>query len=238
MYWSILTWLCTLWQWLKHGWPAEYVPPLIGLAVAIWGMVTYYWSKNREQFKLGIDLILKLGERFDAAPMRIHRAAGARAILSKKATNDPDVSAVLDFFEEVAFLVRRGAVDVGAVYTYFSYWLDAYSCATHDYRSNSGSKLVWEEIDQICASVEQYEDWSLSRRHWHYRWRAVHRIAWHLWRKRDVKNRWGNDGSQWHVVMVEECKLVPLPEPSWAKRHRSHSRHNRPAIPTCNSGES
>ena len=92
--------ICAAWNWVLAGWPKEYAPPLIALGGFALAFVTYRSSKKRDSFRLGIDLILRLGERFDSETMRARRANAAKALLSHPTKQDAAVNDVLDFFEE------------------------------------------------------------------------------------------------------------------------------------------
>lgn len=217
------SWVVDVVCWVRAGWPHDYLPPLIALVGFLWGIYTYGASKRRERFKLGIDLILKLGAKFDSDVMLKHRATAARTLLDGQLSNSLAINAVLDFFEEVGFLLRRGAIDAEAAYTFFSYWLEAYFLATVAYRAEGASPLVWEDFESLCTTVERYDDWELSS----WRWRWAHHLAWHVWRKRSQRNRWGAADSQVTRVLQEECGLVPRTEPGWVQRLRARraARH-------------
>ena len=177
-------------HWLADGWPADYLPPLIALAAFGLSFVMFLSAKRRERFKLGIDLMMKLGERFESAAMQQQRAVAAAALLAKRKGAIPTLESVLDFFEEVAFLLRRKAVDVEAVYEYFSYWIELYARASAGYRSANQRTVHWEGFEVLRRKVAQFEDWKLSRDRWRWRFRTVHAIDWYLWRGRQEWRNW------------------------------------------------
>ena len=100
---TLLTWLENALRWIRAGWPTDYLPPLVALAAFLLSLWTYRSAKQRERFKLGIDSILKLGERFGSEVMLVHRAAAANALMAGDINSNLSVDEVFDFFEDVGF---------------------------------------------------------------------------------------------------------------------------------------
>jgi len=101
--------------------------PVLG---AIGGIVVFWWQVWRARYNQRIDLIVKFAERFDKAEMRAMRANAARALQRDRTTDDSSVIEVLNFFEDISFLLTRKAIDDDAVYEFFSYWAMRYYFAT------------------------------------------------------------------------------------------------------------
>ncbi len=62
-----------MWCWIESVVPPRDVPYLALLVTTcgfVLGLLTYWRTKKREAFKLGVDLILKLSERLDRADMQ------------------------------------------------------------------------------------------------------------------------------------------------------------------------
>lgn len=212
---TLFTWLENALRWIRAGWPTDYLPPLVALAAFLLSLWTYRSAKQRERFKLGIDLILKLGERFESEVMLKHRAAAAEALMAGDTKINLSVDAVFDFFEDVGFLLRRGAIDVEAIETFFSYWLKPYYRAWYVYRARRPGNAVWNDFPAVGERVERFEDWRNSS--WPWQW--THYAAWHIWRKRNPANRWGKLegelGTDVEKVFQEERQLVPCVEAGW-----------------------
>ncbi|TDV10972.1 hypothetical protein C7404_11988 [Paraburkholderia caballeronis] len=96
------------------------VAPGVGVIVAI---CVFTWQANRARYTMRIDLILKLEERFDSPQMRKTRADAARALQESEDTDADAVGELLDFLEQIGFLVSRHAIDLEAVYEYFDGWI-------------------------------------------------------------------------------------------------------------------
>ena len=107
------------------------VAPGVGVIVAI---CVFTWQANRARYTMRIDLILKLEERFDSPQMRKTRADAARALQESEDTDADAVGELLDFLEQIGFLVSRHAIDLEAVYEYFDGWIVPYYQKTGAYR--------------------------------------------------------------------------------------------------------
>ena len=194
-------WLHSAYQWLRAGWPTAYVPTWITLIGFVWGLGTFWNAKKRERFKLGVDLILKLEERFDTDRMRGHRAAAARYLLGDGTNRNADVDVVIDFFEEVGFLLRRDAIDAAAVHAFFSYWLEAYCRASAQYRADVEDP-VWVDFTALCMAIELIELRQMSC------WFQTRLLVWRAWVRRPQVRRWARMNDASRKVLNEECALA------------------------------
>ncbi|WP_175948574.1 DUF4760 domain-containing protein [Burkholderia pyrrocinia] len=119
----------------------------LGTAVsAIVAVISLSWQARRARFNQRIDLMLKFAERFEKPEWRKTRADAARALRADRQTHDEAVSDLLAFFEEIGFLFDCRAVDLDAVYEFFSYWLSPYYQAARDY-------ITWERQDTGCTDL-------------------------------------------------------------------------------------
>ncbi|HEY2024333.1 DUF4760 domain-containing protein [Paraburkholderia sp.] len=67
--------------------------------------------------------------------MRKTRAAAARALQASEDTNADAVGDLLDFLDQIGFLVSRRAIDLDAVYEFFEGWLVPYCQKTSSRRA-------------------------------------------------------------------------------------------------------
>jgi hypothetical protein len=159
-----------MWEWLESVVPLKDLPYIntviaaSGVAVAVIGFLsarhTYLETKRRESFKLGVDLILKLGERFEREDMRLHRSRTAMELLNGTLEDSAHINFVLDFFEEIGFLLARGALDVESVYTFFSYWIRLYYFETMQWREEArredGAHDVFQGIESMFQALKKF----------------------------------------------------------------------------------
>ncbi len=97
------------------------------------------------------DLMLRLDERFKSEEFRVKRRAAARALLDEKDLENVDD--VLDFFETIAILGRRKAVDPFLVWHMFFYRVHGYWLKGRDY-----IETVTREDPLRYAFLHQFHD--------------------------------------------------------------------------------
>lgn len=199
---SFANWLNHLWCWIKDGWPSDYLPPIIALVGFFWSIWTYRSAKKRESYKLGLDLILKLNDRFDSGEMRQHRSTAAKALLEKTETVNRSVDTVFDFFEDVGFLLRRSAIDIDAIEEFFSYWVESYFCASIKYRAKRERDGVWSNFAMVGERLQRFED----RKNFSVYFRSLHYFAWHFWRKHKAIYRWNECDEDVDDILREETQ--------------------------------
>lgn len=95
---------------------------LIGVGVATYAIIS---ENRRSRFLLGVDVVLRLDERFYGETIKRFRRRAAEEMLHGTYEHLDDV---LDFFELVAVLVQRKIVDAEVVYSLFYNWVDGYLC--------------------------------------------------------------------------------------------------------------
>lgn len=134
------------------------VAPGVGVIVAI---CVFAWQANRARYTMRIDLILKLADRFDSDSMRKTRAAAAIALRSDELTNDDAVGDLLDFIEQIGFLLSRGAIDCDAVYEFFEAWVIPYCQKTETYRRHAqvtdGAPDLYSNVATLFRALVERE---------------------------------------------------------------------------------
>lgn len=89
---------------------------------AVTAIVAIWVESRRSRFASGVDLIHNLDREFRSERFLHIRANAARGLLAQPTANTNAVDEIFDFFEEVAFFVRRGALDLETTwYFFFSY---------------------------------------------------------------------------------------------------------------------
>jgi len=136
---------------------------LTAWAAVVAAVVSVYaiWSESRRsRFALGIDLLLNLEDKFNNDKMLKIRRSAARELLLHKEKSDVDN--VLDFFEMVGMLVRRGALDDFMVWHNFFYWIHGYYLPNSDYivESRIEDPTIWVDLVELykrLVSIEKNE---------------------------------------------------------------------------------
>jgi hypothetical protein len=146
------------------------LPPAVwvGAVVALFGILM---QATRARYTLAIDLILKFGQRFETPEMRTTRAKAGNALLLDPTEGNECVDDVLNFFEELAFLVDRKAVDEEAAWEFFYYWVVRYYRATSQYRQaiedeHPAEADVYSHFQSLNVRLERIERERLTKHTW------------------------------------------------------------------------
>lgn len=119
------------------------VTAIATIAIAMGSIFAVTSQNNQSRIALGVDLVLRLDDRFNSAQFRQLRRNAASSLL-KKSSAPPDE--VLDFFETIGMLVRRGVLDEEVVWHTFFYWVNGYWYAAHDYIKSKNDPTFYEDM--------------------------------------------------------------------------------------------
>ncbi|HEU0234070.1 MAG TPA: hypothetical protein VFQ94_02950 [Gallionella sp.] len=126
----------------------------------------WFWQINQTRNKTEIEMALKMGEKFDSAPMVKHRIQASKALLADDKESNPSVDAILNFFEEIDFLLERRAISDEVAWNFFSYWVLYYCVATKSYREKTREGpdiLGFEGIENLYGRLIKIEEKHLSK---------------------------------------------------------------------------
>lgn len=104
------------------------------LGIVVW--VVAVAEGRRSRFSLGVDVAMKLDEQWNEGYLDRRRSAAAALLLSpdKRGSGDEDhIEDVLDFFETLGHLTKRGALDAEMVWSYFFYWFYGYWLSAREF---------------------------------------------------------------------------------------------------------
>lgn len=122
------------------------------VAAALIAAVALLVESRRSRFALGVELLLKMDERFSSPEMIGLRR---KAAVSLQAKAYDDVEEILDFFEMIGLLVRKGALDEEMVWNTFSYWIHRYfQCAkSHIEEARQIDRTTWENLVDLNRMI-------------------------------------------------------------------------------------
>lgn len=135
----------------------------LGLLVTI---IVSIIEHRRVRFALGLELLIKLEEQFNAPAMRAHRSAGANALLNSL-RNGPDyrelgyagLDEVIDHFTGVGLLLQKRALSKELVWHNMYHWVHHYHIAARDYvkyvRQTRNS--LWQSFDWMDLQLNKIE---------------------------------------------------------------------------------
>ena len=138
-------------------------------AVVSAGWVVSQWRTANQQALLSASLTLldQLDDRWNSDTMLDVRSSAAAGLLAGDPT--PDLRTVLDFFRELALLVRRGAVDEEFAAIKFYSPLAAYWSASREYVQRSeeakGQPAALEQLSELEELTKRLGAAEAARRH-------------------------------------------------------------------------
>jgi hypothetical protein len=140
-------------------------------AIASWALVAITWVLVRSQIKLSKeDLRVRLQtnyeEKFDSATLIAERKKLAEQLLTTTPHEDIQ-EPVINFFESVGMLVRRGYLDPDMVWSGFSFFALRWWSACKDYileerRIENNDKTIFEEFEKLIDELYKIE---IEKRH-------------------------------------------------------------------------
>ena len=119
------------------------------VAAASAGMTLWYLREQAAHVELTtrLDSLWHLDAQWTSGDMADTRSAAAAALLDARPT--PDVDAVLDFFDGVALLLQRGALDEEMVWHQFYWPMANYWLAGQEYvrRARKDDPVLWQDLE-------------------------------------------------------------------------------------------
>lgn len=130
------------------------VAPMLAVVVALAALIV---NLRQSRFSMGIDLLTKLSTQFQSADMQARRARAAKHLKNEEITDDSDVIFLLDFFENIGLLARRGAIDTELIWHTFSYWFAFYFQITARYRARCRNEdpTWWEDVERLWERLNE-----------------------------------------------------------------------------------
>lgn len=119
---------------------------------------------QRTRFATSLDTLWRLDADWNSPEMTNARSTAATALLADRSTHEIDM--VLDFFDEIALLLQRGAVDEELVWYEFYRPMSTYWYASQKYVSQqprSDRREPWEQLSQIIPRLLNIESQRRSR---------------------------------------------------------------------------
>ena len=135
---------------------SSWLPSAVSSASIIVALSAFVWQIRRARFDQSVDLLFRLEHDFFGASKKVQRAKAANDLLAGKF---PEAEPILDFFETMALLQRRKALDKEMAWHTFSYWIDRYYEATKDYiqMRQKDDPFVWKDFVAFVSILRKYE---------------------------------------------------------------------------------
>ncbi len=131
-----------------------WLPMAIPSAGIILSMTAFAWQVHRARFNQSVDLLFKLEGDFFGDRKEKQRALSAKNNL-KNAADYAEMEDLLDFFETVAMLTRKKALNLYMVWHTFNYWIEHYYqiARPHIQASQAFDPGRWEDLDWLMTQL-------------------------------------------------------------------------------------
>jgi hypothetical protein len=129
------------------------IVPSVGLIVSISALL---WQVHRARFNQSVDLLFRLEGDFFGTAKRLQRVKASKDLLEGRSL---EAEPILDFFETMALLLRRGALDQELVKHTFFYWVDHYYEASKNIIAERQRKnpLIWKDLVAFVATMRSLQ---------------------------------------------------------------------------------
>jgi hypothetical protein len=137
-----------------------------GLAAALVAIYGLWAESRRHRFSMGVELILRLEEQFSTRRMYANRRKVACAFQNEKyAEAVNEIDEIIDFFEGVGFLVKRGALERKVVWTFFFSYLFRFWHFSKEYIEDERGHdpTLWTEFVDLYNNLLKIE-WADRRK--------------------------------------------------------------------------
>ena len=137
---------------------SAWLPITISGASTTLALIAFLYQVRRTRFNQSIDLLFRLENSFFGEDMREQRSKAARLML-KETPDFTEVEDVLDFFETVALLSRKRALDRYMIWHTFYYWIDRYyeAAKSHIEERRKTDSTVWQDIGPFVEGLRKLQ---------------------------------------------------------------------------------
>src|SRR6266404_781939 len=154
---------------LSHFDLAGWITALATFFLLLAAIVVAWAESRRHRFAQSVELILKFDDQFNSLEFLKYRDAAAKCLKAQayKTAADKcskDADAVLDFFETVGYLLRRGALDEQMVWHTFWHWIMGYYQAAAEYITEARKKdsALWQDFVELHRRMEAIEPYTIA----------------------------------------------------------------------------
>jgi hypothetical protein len=135
-----------------------WLPLAISASGTIMALSAFAWQVHRARFNQSVDLLFRLeGDFFGSAKIAQRSLAASNYLTAKD--NFGEMEDILDFFETVAMLTRKGALDLYMVWHTFDYWMERYYVVAKPYilQRQAAEPGVWEDLEWIIPRLKKLQ---------------------------------------------------------------------------------
>lgn len=136
----------------------QWLPVSVSLVSTTLALIAFSYQVHRARFNQSVDLLFKLESDF-FGKNKIEQRAKAAENLLQNPEDFSETEDILDFFETVAMLTRRKALDKYVVWHTFDYWIERYVAvaASHIADRQQRDPGVWEDLAWLVPQLRQMQ---------------------------------------------------------------------------------
>jgi len=129
-----------------------WLPVVISSVSVVLAVSAFMWQIHRARFNQSVDLLFRLENDFFGPAKKLQRVKASRDLLQGKVL---EAEPILDFFETMALLLRRGALDTEIVWHTFFHWVDNYYEASKGFieARQATDPLVWSDLPSFVEKL-------------------------------------------------------------------------------------
>ena len=133
-----------------------WLPVSISSSGTILALIAFGYQVHRARFNQSVDLLFKLEADFFGPAKRARRVKAAAGLLKGEPL---EAEPILDFFETMALLLRRGALDLELVKHTFFYWIDGYYTASTVViqQRQATNPLIWKDLGVFVEKLRSLQ---------------------------------------------------------------------------------
>lgn len=136
----------------------HWLPVIISCLSVTLSLIAFAYQVRRARFTQSIDLLLRFEASFFGQEKREQRSKAAQGML-RQPPEFQEAEDILDFFETIALLQRRGALDRYMLWHTFYYWVNHYyeAAKEHIEERRRSEPTVWKDIGPFVASLRNLQ---------------------------------------------------------------------------------
>lgn len=139
----------------------DYLAIMAGAAIIaiIISLVVHKRESRQSRLSLAADLISRLDAEFNTEQFREKRKSAATALRKDAGSGTRSADYILDFFERVALLTNKGALDREMVWNTFFYWFHRYRHCARDRIEvvRKDDPTIWTDFIDLYDNLEMME---------------------------------------------------------------------------------
>ena len=138
------------------GWATILVTPVTAVGVIVSAIALINQSRQA-RFAATLDSLWRFDDQLHGPEMRRIRLAAAKGLKQKR--DVPEIVDVLNYFEMLGLIFRKGGIDRDAALSNFGYWVIGYwyACQDHIAKDRADDPSAWDEYRGLTAVLEKMD---------------------------------------------------------------------------------